>query len=137
MLLLRAIFVLPSVHPFFVDTSESAPGAGRDSPVRKCPHLYQRISLLTMQPGSGERDHNAVLNLADPRRGPGRVLRRLLLGIGTHRPSQDDLAALYFDRDIPGIDLRVAHQLPLDALLQVAGRHTRLDRDEIGHAFDP
>jgi hypothetical protein len=32
---------------------------------------------------------------------------------------EDDLAALHFDRDMPGIRLRIAHERLLDILLQV------------------
>jgi hypothetical protein len=63
------------------------------------------------------RDHNPVLNVGDTRCGPGGILRRLFLCIGTHCAAQDDLAALYFDRDMLSIRLRVADERLLDALL--------------------
>ena len=82
--------------------------------------VCQDISPLAMQQGLQHgRDHNPVLNLGDPRGGPDSILRRLFLRIGPHRPTQDDLAALHFDRDIPGIGLRIAHERSLDLLLQV------------------
>src|SRR5258708_17340877 len=83
------------------------------------------------------QDHNPIIDLADTWRRPGGILRRLLLRIGPRRPPQDDLAALHLDRDIPGIGLGIADERSLDLLLQVAWRQARLDRDEIGHAFDP
>src|SRR6266446_3213665 len=85
------------------------------------------------------RDHNPVLNLSDTWRRPaGGILRRLFLRRGSHRPPQDDLAALRFDRDIPGIGLRIAEERALDLLLEVRWQHKRLvDPDEIGDAFDP
>ena len=82
--------------------------------------VCQGISWLAMQQALQHgRDHNPVLNLGDTRRCPGGILRRLFLRIGPHRPTQDDLAALHFDRDIPGIGLRIAHERSLDLLLEV------------------
>src|SRR5258707_2938277 len=90
-----------------------------------------------MQQGSGYgRDHNPVFNIGDTRRGPDGVLRCLFLHIGTDRPTEDDLAALHFDRDTPGVRLCIADERFLDLLLQVGGRHTRPDHNEIGDAFD-
>src|SRR5260370_40866466 len=101
--------------------------------------LFQGISSLAIQQGSQHGlDYNRVLNLADTRCGPGGILRRLFLRRGPHRPPQDDLAALHFDRDTPGIGLRIAEERALDLLLEVCWQHTRLvDPDEIGDAFDP
>src|SRR6266516_1929891 len=116
----------------------ASPMAGKDAPGRKCPRLCQGISLLVMQQGlRGERDHYTVIHFGDPRRRPGRFLGCLFLSIRTHRPPQDDLAALHFDRDTLGIRLRLTHQRLLDLLLEVAWQHTRLDHDELGDSFDP
>src|SRR6266567_4105855 len=112
--------------PLIVRPSESSPTAGRDSMVWKQGLRYRY-----------RRDHNMVLHLGNTRSRPGSIFRRLFLRIGTHRPMEDDLAALHFHRDIAGIRLRIAQQRPLDALLQVFWQRMRPDREEIGDAFDP
>ena len=100
--------------------------------------VCQGISSLAMQQALQHgRDHNPVLNLGDTRSGPGSILRRLFLRIGSHRPAQDDSATLHLNRDIPGIGFRIADERSLDLLLQIRGQHTRLDHHEIGDAFDP
>lgn len=50
---------------------------------------------------------------------------------------QDDLAPLHFDRDLPGIRLRIADEGSLDVLLQVCGPQARLDQDLVTGSCDP
>src|SRR5260370_37326913 len=100
--------------------------------------VCQGISWLAMQQALQHgRDHNPVLNLGDPRRCPGGILRSLFLRVRPHRSTQDDLAALHFDRDIPGIGLRITDERSLYLLLEVGWEHLGLDHDEIADAFDP
>src|SRR2546425_2349886 len=133
----KSVFTCESLSKHCFQRSESSPIAGRDSLVWKCPHLCQEISSLAIKQGlDWERDGYTVIHLGNTRCGPGGFLRRLFLSIGTYRPTQDDLAALQFDRDTAGIRLRIADERLLDLLLQVFWRKMRSHYDEVGDAFD-
>src|ERR1700716_2516861 len=109
--------------------SKSLPMAGRNSLMRKHPHLCQGISSLSMkQELHNGRNHNPVLHLGDTWCGPGGILCRFFLRIGTHCAAQDNLAALHFNRHMLSIRLCVADKRLLDVLLQVCRQWMRPDR---------
>src|ERR1700716_3624876 len=102
------------------------------------------LMIMSERDARGPEDHNrashadgdAVFDFGDSGRPPGGAFGLLPLGPRPDRALQDHLAAVGFDGDAVGIELRVAAKGILDLAPDLGGSHAGLEDNQVADALD-